>query len=96
LLPPFGRTADQLNIITVLSAYQFDRLGYYNRSFQEMYFQDSEEVFGSPEHSAVVGIIQQFQQDLNMVEQKIDENNRKRVVPYVYMKPSQVLNSISM
>jgi arachidonate 15-lipoxygenase len=96
LLPPFGRTAEQLNIITVLSAYQFDRLGYYNKSFQEIYSQDFEEVFGSPEHSAVVGIIQQFQQDLNMVEQKIDENNRKRVVPYVYMKPSQVLNSISM
>jgi arachidonate 15-lipoxygenase len=96
LLPPYARTADQLTIITILSTYKFDKFGYYNKSFQEMYAQKFEEVFAGPEHNAVIGIMQQFQQNLNMAEQQIDANNRKRVVPYVYLKPSQVLNSISM
>jgi arachidonate 15-lipoxygenase len=96
LLPPYQRTADQLTIITVLSAYKFDKFGYYNKSCLEIYGQKFEEIFGDPAHKAVVGIWRQLQQNLNMVEQQIDANNRKRVVPYVYLKPSQVLNSISM
>jgi arachidonate 15-lipoxygenase len=31
-----------------------------------------------------------------MVEQEIDANNKKRVVPYPYLKPSLILNSISI
>jgi len=31
-----------------------------------------------------------------MAEQRIDANNQKRVIPYFAMKPSLVLNSISV
>jgi arachidonate 15-lipoxygenase len=40
--------------------------------------------------------VQQFQQELNIAEQKIDANNKKRVIPYISLKPSLVLNSISI
>ena len=92
LLPPYKRTADQLQNLFVLSAYRFDRLGYYNKAFQELYHEKPEDIFNKD----IIGIIRQFQQNLNMVEQEIDANNQKRVVPYPYLKPSLILNSISI
>jgi arachidonate 15-lipoxygenase len=96
MLPNRERTAEQLTIITVLSAYKYDKFGDYNRSCVEIYGQKFQEIFGDPVNKSVVSIWRQFQQNLNMVELQIDANNRKRVVPYPYLKPSQVLNSISM
>ena len=95
LLPPYKRAADQLQSLFVLSAYRYDRLGYYNKAFQELYNQKIEDVFVG-EHNAIIDIVRQFQQNLNMVEQEIDANNQKRVVPYPYLKPSLILNSISI
>ena len=95
LLPPYKRSADQLQSLFVLSAYRYDRLGYYNKAFQELYNQKIEDVFVG-EHNAIIDIVRQFQQNLNMVEQEIDANNQKRVVPYPYLKPSLILNSISI
>ena len=93
LLPPYKRAAEQLQILFTLSAYQYDRLGYYDKSFRELYHASFQEVFdGTP----IEILVRQFQQDLNIAEQKIDANNHKRLVPYVALKPSLVLNSISM
>ncbi len=93
LLPPYKRAADQLKILFILSAYRYDRLGYYDKSFQELYRMSFDEVFaGTP----IQLLARQFQQNLNMAEQKIDANNQKRVIPYLGLKPSLVLNSISM
>lgn len=78
-LPPPKRAAEQLSTIFILSAYRFDRLGYY--------------VFEDPAAQAVV---ERFQQRLNVVERQIDLNNTKRLIPYPYLKPSLVLNSISI
>jgi arachidonate 15-lipoxygenase len=81
-LPPQGQAIEQLGMIRTLSAYKVDQLGYYKK-----------EDFTDPEALAV---IQQFQQNLNYVEAKIDEKNRSRTVPYPFFKPSQLLNSISI
>jgi arachidonate 15-lipoxygenase len=93
LLPPYKKSADQLQVLFILSAYQYDRLGYYDKSFRELYQMSFDEVFvGTP----IADLVKQFQQNLNMAEQKIDANNQKRIVPYVALKPSLVLNSISI
>ncbi|AFZ14357.1 Arachidonate 15-lipoxygenase [Crinalium epipsammum PCC 9333] len=96
LLPPYKRTADQLQSLFVLSAYQYDRLGYYEKAFQQLYNDKFEDVFKDDNNQAIIAIVRQFQQNLNMVEQEIDANNKKRVVPYLYLKPSLILNSISI
>jgi arachidonate 15-lipoxygenase len=93
LLPPYKRAADQLQTLFTLSAYRYDRLGYYDKSFQELYHQNFDEVFaGTP----IQNLAEQLQQDLNMAEQQIDANNRGRIIPYPYFKPSLILNSISI
>ena len=96
LLPPYKRSADQLQSLFVLSAYRYDRLGYYDKCFQELYHKKLEDVFKDANNQAIIEIVRQFQQNLNMVEQEIDANNQKRVVPYPYLKPSLILNSISI
>lgn len=96
LLPPYKKAAEQLQLTFILSAYKYDRLGYYDKSFQELYGKKIEEVFGGDDDKAIINIIKQFQQNLNIVEQKIDANNQKRVSPYPYLKPSLILNSISI
>jgi arachidonate 15-lipoxygenase len=94
LLPPYKRASDQLQTLFTLSAYRYDRLGYYQKAFKEIYNESPDEVFENDQ--SIIEIIRQFQQDLNMVEQEIDANNKKRVVPYPYLKPSLILNSISI
>jgi arachidonate 15-lipoxygenase len=96
LLPPYKRAADQLQSLFILSAYRYDKLGYYDKSFQELYHQKLNEVFNDGVNDAIIGIVNQFQQNLNIAEQKIDANNKKRVVDYPYLKPSLILNSISI
>ncbi|MEL6229962.1 MAG: lipoxygenase family protein [Cyanobacteria bacterium J06627_3] len=95
-LPPHNQTAEQLQTLFVLSAYRYDRLGYYDKSFKELYRQKLEDIFGDSENEAIVAMVMQFQQNLNMAEQKIDANNQKRVVAYPFLKPSLILNSISI
>jgi arachidonate 15-lipoxygenase len=96
LLPPFKKTATQVEVLFLLSAYRYDRLGYYDKCFQELYHQKTEEVFKDANNQAIIEIVRQFQQNLNMAEQEIDANNQKRVTPYPYLKPSLILNSISI
>ncbi|MDJ0697923.1 lipoxygenase family protein [Mastigocoleus sp. MO_188.B34] len=80
-LPPPNQTADQLQIIYGLSAYRYDRLGYYDREFSD---------------SRAEEVVRLFQQDLNHVERKIELRNKNRLVEYNFLKPSLVLNSISI
>lgn len=96
LLPPYKKAADQLQSLFTLSDYRYDRLGYYDKAFQELYGRKFEEVFAEGDQATITGFLRQFQQNLNMNEQEIDANNQKRVVPYTYLKPSLILNSISI
>jgi arachidonate 15-lipoxygenase len=80
-LPPSKQTADQLSILFILSAYRYDRLGYYDDNFTDPEAQD---------------ILVKFQQDLNAAERKIELNNKSRLINYNYLKPRLVTNSISV
>lgn len=95
-MPPYKKAADQLQSLFTLSDYRYDRLGYYDKAFQELYGRKFEEVFADQDRATITGFLRQFQQNLNMNEQEIDANNKKRVVPYSYLKPSLILNSISI
>ena len=80
-LPPPNQAADQLKIMYGLSAYQYDRLGYYDEPLSDRKAQL---------------IVEKFQQNLNRIERKIELRNKSRLVEYNYLKPSLVLNSISI
>lgn len=84
-LPPQKQTGDQLEMMYILSDYRYDRLGYYDEQFENM-IKDAE----------IEPILAKFKQDLNQVEIEIDNNNKKRITPYPFLKPSLVLNSISI
>ncbi|UJB73026.1 lipoxygenase (plasmid) [Acaryochloris sp. 'Moss Beach'] len=88
-LPPFKPTAGQLEITYTLADYRYDKLGHYGQHFEQAYK-------GSDFASAVQVTIDDFQQQLNKAENKIDLNNKNRVVPYPFLKPSLVINSISI
>ena len=80
-LPPPKQTADQLTILFILSAYRYDRLGYYDDKFVDSEAED---------------LLVTFRQDLNEAERKIELNNKSRLVDYSYLKPRLVTNSISV
>jgi arachidonate 15-lipoxygenase len=88
-LPPYAQAADQLQIMYILSDYRYDKLGYYDRTFKAAFA-------GSDVEAAVDAIVIQFQQHLLTAEHQIDLNNRKRSIQYPYLKPSLILNSISI
>lgn len=83
-LPPQGQADRQVKVISYLSVYHYDKLGYYDDQFNEAFM-----------NTPVKLILQQFQQDLTYVEYKIEVNNRNRYLPYNHLKPSLVTNSIS-
>lgn len=100
-LPPFKPTAGQLEIMYTLADYRYDKLGHYGQ-----YFVDSYKVLadsGTPDGALQLTIakkvdsaITSFQQELNQAETRIDTRNKSRVVPYPFLKPSLVINSISI
>jgi len=66
----------------ILTNYHYDTLGHYETSD----FIDKK----------AEGVIQTFQQNLKEVEKKINVRNHFRSIPYKYLKPSEILNSISI
>lgn len=91
-LPPFQRTMDQLTILYFLSAYRYDRLGYYDRTYQDLYQQNTEDIFGTE----INQIILEFQQKLKEIGNIIDRRNSKRLIKYPYFHPDLITNSISV
>ena len=95
-LPPHNKSAEQLEILFILSAYRYDKLGYYDKSFRDLYNANVDELFGDSDNEAIVNVISLFQKKLDLVEQKINQRNVERLVSYPYLKPSLILNSISI
>ncbi len=83
-LPPKEQADAQIKIVNYLSFYRYDRLGYYDEVFNL-----------AMRETPVKMMIQQFQQNLQEIEQQIDAHNRQRIIPYPYLKPSLVPNSFS-
>ena len=79
-LPPFKPAADQVFWTMVLTSYHYDELGVYDEEFADPQAQD-----------AVI----QFRQNLAEIERQIDIKNQTRPIPYVYFKPSEIINSIN-
>ena len=52
-----------------------------------------EERFGEP---AAKQIIENFQKELSSIEERIIERNATLDVPYCYLKPSEIENSVSI
>jgi arachidonate 15-lipoxygenase len=92
-LPPFQRTMDQLTTLYFLAAYRYDRLGYYDRTYQDLYQQSTEEIFAG---TNINQIILEFQQELKQIGNEIDRRNSKRLIKYPYFHPDQITNSISV
>jgi arachidonate 15-lipoxygenase len=87
-LPPSQQAAGQFSIAYLLSSFRYDKLGYYTRSFFEAFEGDRLE--------KVRFLVTVFQQQLHLVEEEIERRNQSRVVPYNYLKPSLIPNSISI
>ncbi len=93
LLPPYSATAMQLRVLYLLSAYRYDRLGDYKKSFRDLYGSSVETVFAQ---TPVPGMIRRFQERLVEIEQTIDRANKHRPLPYPFLKPSLIPNSTSV
>ncbi|HBE18666.1 MAG TPA: AraC family transcriptional regulator [Cyanobacteria bacterium UBA11149] len=81
-LPPKEQAISQLTILYLLTSFQYNRLGYYDRRD----FQDAK----------VQPLITAFQQNLHIIEDRINLRNTKRSQPYTFLKPSLIPNSINL
>ncbi|MDX1958719.1 MAG: lipoxygenase family protein [Leptospiraceae bacterium] len=81
-LPPNKQTTQQVIIMFLLTAWRYNRLGHYS----DTDFTDER----------VAPLIDSFQRELTSIEKTIDTRNKKRPVPYIYLKPSLILNSINI
>ncbi|MCC5603837.1 lipoxygenase family protein [Nostoc favosum] len=80
ILPPFKQAADQVMWTEILTSFHYDKLGFYDEEFADPLAQE---------------IVVQFQQNLHEIERQIDIRNQTRPIPYNYLKPSQIINSIN-
>lgn len=81
LLPPLDQAQQQLNLLYLLGSVHFTRLGHY----EDSYFTDSH----------VAAPLQAFQDRLQAIEATIDRRNVDRPA-YIYLKPSQIPQSINI
>ncbi|XP_036416296.1 polyunsaturated fatty acid lipoxygenase ALOX15B-like [Colossoma macropomum] len=83
-LPDISTTINTIAIVYLLSQESADRypLGHY-----------PEELFGE---EAPLKLIAQFKSALQDLEMKIDTRNKKLVLPYIYMNPRNVDNSVAI
>jgi arachidonate 15-lipoxygenase len=92
-LPPAKAAATQMRILYLLAAYRYDRFGDYGKSFKDLYKGSVDTVFAD---TPIPGLINKFQQQLDLIEQTIDQANRQRLIAYPYLKPSLIPNSTSV
>ena len=81
-LPPKEEAYGQVQVMETLSTYHYDTLGFYES-----------DAFIDPK---AIEIIEAFQKSLAQIESRIDTRNNRRSVGYKFMKPSEILNSISI
>ena len=74
---------NQTEICVALSAYKFDQLGQYDKSFESLFELNTEELLADhPKGSGLLKAIKNFQADLAEVEKKVTQENKTRRVPY--------------
>jgi arachidonate 15-lipoxygenase len=82
LLPPQTQAATQLELMYFLTAFQFNRLGYPES--------------GAISDAPALEVLKAFQQRLHEIEHEIDQRNKQRMEPYLFLKPSRVPNSLNI
>jgi arachidonate 15-lipoxygenase len=82
MLPPPAQAELQLQTVTELTSYQFDRLGYY----QDGDFSDA----------GALALIADFQRALAGVQSTIEARNHPRAAPYPWFLPERIPNSTSI
>lgn len=82
-LPPLRAAAIQLKLVHLLSAPPMSRLGEYPSGFLR-------------EHCEVRVAIDRFLVALDTIAISIEDRNRRVAVPYTYLQPSRIANSISV
>jgi hypothetical protein len=80
----------------ILAIYHYDKFGHYDKVFKSMYNEDVAKVFDAKEYQNVIVAIEEFKVELEEVSAAIDEANAKRQVKYEYLKPENIINSISV
>ncbi|NET38585.1 MAG: hypothetical protein F6K19_42425 [Cyanothece sp. SIO1E1] len=81
-MPPPKLAIAQLATMSFLTAFQYNRLGYYERG----HFQDPE----------AQKLVKAFQKDLDHIEAQINQRNQQRNPPYSFLKPSLVPNGLNL
>ncbi len=82
LLPPKDQARTQVAFGWALTGYKPDRFGLY----EEGHFSNAQ----------AQALVDAFQQELVKIERTIDMRNADRAVPYNFMKPSEMINSLSV
>lgn len=83
-LPPAKYAVQQLDTVRLLTAYRYDKLGFYDEG-------DFEET--DPQLKVILG---NLRQNLATIERSIELDNTARPIPYMGLLPSQIINSISI
>lgn len=82
ILPPYRTTLEAVTMVYFLSNCRTSKLGHYG----PLHFLDRE----------VRKLVDTFQSELEAIEADIEARDAKRLMPYPYLRPSQVLQSISI
>ncbi len=83
MLPPIDQAKTQLKVTYLLGSVYYTQLGQYSNS----YFKSKPQI-----NSALVN----FQNQLKAIEQEITQRNRTRIMPYKFLLPSQIPQSINI
>ncbi|MEH1821135.1 MAG: lipoxygenase family protein [Nostoc sp.] len=83
ILPPLDQAKTQLKLTYLLGSVYYTQLGQYSNS----YFKSKPEL-----SSALLA----FQNELKGIEQEINQKNSKRIMPYKFLLPSQIPQSINI
>jgi arachidonate 15-lipoxygenase len=80
IMPPYAQAALQLKWTEILTSYHYDKLGFYDKPFDDPRARE---------------VVERFQGVLGEIETRIEEANSKRPLAYNYLKPSRIINSIN-
>ncbi len=84
--PPLDVALYTFSFEYLLSSIQYDKLGYYDENLRHPYFTDA----------VIREIVEDFQEELALIEIEIRKRNKTRPYPYTFQLPSKIPNSISI
>ncbi|NQZ10823.1 MAG: arachidonate 15-lipoxygenase [Algicola sp.] len=84
--PPLDVALYTFSFEYLLSSIQYDKLGYYDENLRHPYFDDA----------VIRDMVEDFQEELALIEIEIRKRNKTRPYPYTFQLPSKIPNSISI